>query len=171
MAGGLRPLDSTCRRMSRGRGPGHAGGPRRWCPGGAPPREEEAEPDGEAEWKLGCASALARAGGAAAACWPRCRSSHSMARSAFQPPRCIAKSIAPPPPWEACQLKNFAPATESGPRGVRHWDLSWRSRTAPQEVKTTSNGISRTRSARRRKSSRVTAHSSGDARGGEGEER
>ena len=35
-----------------------------------------------------------------------------MACSAFQPPRCIAKSIAPPPPWEACQLKNFVPVFE-----------------------------------------------------------
>ena len=49
-----------------------------------------------------------------------------------------------------------------------HRDLSQRSRTAPQEVKTTSNGISRTRSARRRKSSRVTAHSSRDERCGDG---
>ncbi len=81
--------------------------------------------------------------------------------------RCITRSIAPPPPRQACQLKNFVPVTERGPRGVRHWDLSRRSRTASQEVKTTSSGMARTRSACHRKSCRVTAYSSGYGRCGD----
>ena len=56
-----------------------------------------------------------------------------MACLASQPPRCITRSIAPPPPWRSCQLKNLVPVTERGPRGVCHRDLSRRSRTAPQE--------------------------------------
>ena len=45
--------------------------------------------------------------------------------------RCMAKSMAPPPPTFRFQFMNFRPVTEIAPLAVCHLALSWGSRWAP----------------------------------------